>query len=182
MNTGTEHISNELLVKRYQNGDEDALQLLIKTFSPKLVRTIYYYTKNQAPVEDLAQECWYSIIEKLVGLELKINFDVWALCIARRKAIDWIRKQQRSREQAQAMRDEAELSAEAKEAEDKEDKLKRLQLGIQQLSPIQRVVLNMYYLENLSVLEISEVLDISKGTVKSRMFYAREKLKEIITQ
>lgn len=182
MNARTDYTDNELLVKRYQNGDKEALQLLIKRFHPKLVRTIYYYTKDQRPVDDLAQECWYAIIEKLAELELKISFEAWALTIARRKTIDWIRAQQRSRKQAKAMKAEAKSEVQSNKADKKEDKLEKIRIGIHQLSPSQRIVLNMFYLENLSLSEISKVLDISKGTVKSRLFYAREELKNNINR
>ncbi len=180
MSKETKYTDNELLVKRYQNGDKGALQLLIKRFHPMLVRTIYYYTRDKSPVDDLAQECWYVIIKKLAELKLKISFEAWALTIARRKAIDWIRTQQRSRKQAKVMKAEAKSEVQSKKADYKEDKLEKIRIGIQQLPPSQRIVLNMFYLENLSLSEISKVLDISKGTVKSRLFYAREELKNKI--
>lgn len=182
MDKKAKHINFELLVDHYQNGDERALQLLIKQFHPRLVRTVYYYTKDHASVDDLAQECWYAIIEKLEGLRLKISFEAWALTIVRRRAIDWIRAQQRSRKHAEAMKAEAGSEVQISEEENKEDDLEKIRTGIQQLSPPQRIVLNMFYLENLSLTEISKVLDISKGTVKSRLFYAREELKNTINQ
>lgn len=182
MDKAPEHISYELLVKRYQNGDKKALQLLIKKFHPKLVRTIYYYTKDQDSVDDLAQECWYAIIEKLEELKLKISFEAWALTIARRKAIDWIRAQQRSRKHVEAMKAEVNSEIQNNKEYDKEDRLEMIRMGIQQLSQAQKIVLNMFYLENLSLSEISKVLEISKGTVKSRLFYAREELKNSINQ
>jgi len=64
--------------------------------------------------------------------------------------------------------------------DDDDEKLDEIRVGIQQLPMSQRIVLSMFYMENLSLAEISSVLDVSKGTVKSRLFYAREKLKTII--
>jgi RNA polymerase sigma factor (sigma-70 family) len=52
---------------------------------------------------------------------------------------------------------------------------------IQQLSPTQRIVLEMFYLENMKLHEISKVLDVPAGTIKSRLFHARENLKKIMT-
>ncbi|MFD2533218.1 RNA polymerase sigma factor [Gracilimonas halophila] len=181
MNRKSEHIDYEFLISSYQNGDEKALRLLIKKFHPMLVRTIYYYTNDQASVDDLAQEYWYAIIEKLAELKLKISFEAWALTIARRKAIDWIRAQQRARKQAEALKVEADSELQSSD-EDNKDDLEKIRIGIQQLSPTQQIVLTMFYLENLSLSEISKVLGISKGTVKSRLFYAREELKNSINQ
>ncbi|MTI86436.1 MAG: RNA polymerase sigma factor [Balneolaceae bacterium] len=182
MNEKTEHNQYTLLVKQYQAGDKSALKKLIKLFHPRLSRTICYYTKSGVPVDDLAQDCWLSIIKQLPDLKLKINFEVWALGIAHHKAVDWIRKQQRSRNQSQAIETQTHIenTAEARPI-DREEKLERLQVGIRKLPPSQQVILNMFYLENLSLKEISKVLDIAEGTVKSRLFYARENLKKIIS-
>jgi RNA polymerase sigma factor (sigma-70 family) len=177
MNSETEHKLNNLLVQRYQNGEDDALKHLIVRFQPVMIRTIYYHTSNRDAVEDISQDCWYDIIARLKELKLKISFNAWALTIVRRKCIDWIRDQQRERKQAQLLN----LEVEADAAEQKTGvRLEQIQIGIQQLLPTQRIVLTMFYLENLSLEEISDVLDISKGTVKSRLFYARENLKKIL--
>lgn len=174
------HINNEALIDQFQKGDKNALHLLIKRFHPKLVRTITYYTKTKTTVDDIAQECWYAIIKKLEDLELKISFEAWALTIARRKSIDWIRKQQQIRKQVQALEKEAATSPGMHSDAEVEALSARVQAGIQKLSPTQRIVLEMFYLENLSLREISKVLEIPEGTVKSRLFNAREELKEII--
>lgn len=172
----------KFLVTNYQNGDEQALQVLIKKFHPTLIRTLYHYTNDKTPVDDLAQECWYAIIKQLSELELHISFEAWALTIARRKAIDWIRSQQRSRKKAKPLKAQAKFELQEKSADIKDGKMKKIRTGLQQLSSPHRVILRMFYLENLSLSEISHVLDISEGTVKSRLFYAREKLKNKINQ
>jgi DNA-directed RNA polymerase specialized sigma24 family protein len=100
-----------------------ALQIYLH---PVMIRAICYYTRDHDSADDIVQDCWYTIIEKLGGLDLKIR------------------------------------------------------MGIQLLSSAQRIVLEMFYLENLSLREISDVLNIPEGTVKSRLFHAREKLKNII--
>lgn len=182
MTKKTKHTDNELLVKRFQNGEKEALKELIISFQPKLKQTIYFTTKDQAAVDDLSQECWYIIIQKLEDLKLKISFEAWALTIARRKAIDWIRTQQRLRKKARLIKDEAKNDVQSNKTDNKDDKLEKVRIGIQQLPPSQKIVLTMFYLENLSLSDISNVLDISKGTVKSRLFYAREELKNNINQ
>ncbi len=65
---------------------------------------------------------------------------------------------------------------------DEQNKLEKIHLEIQYLPPSQQVILKMFYVENLTLQEISKVLDLSIGTVKSRLFHAREKLKEMITE
>ena len=182
MNPGNENNVNNVLVYRYQNGEDEALKLLIKRFHPVMVRTIVYYTRNCSAVDDIVQDCWYSIIEKLSGLDLQISFDAWALTIAKRKAIDWIRKQQRMRTQAVALHDANLPDVENNETGSEAERLEKIRTGIRLLSPSPRIVLEMFYLENLSLKKISDVLDIPEGTVKSRLFHARENLKKTITK
>ncbi len=148
-----------------------------------MIRQIQYYTKQQEPVKDLAQECWYIIIEKLQHLELKISFDAWALTIAKRKSIDWIRNQQRKRQRDHDIKAESDVYQEsATEALlDANENSNNIHFAIQQLRPTQKIVITMFYLDNLTLQEISEVLDIPVGTIKSRLYHARENLKKIIS-
>lgn len=178
MNIHSKHIATDALVKGYQQGNRDALRLLIKRFHPKLLKTIRYTINRSDAAEDIAQECWYAIIQQLEGLKLKISFDAWALTIARRKSIDWIREQQRERKHAERLKAEAVIKTD--ESENLSALLEIIHNGIVQLPPTQRIVLNLFYLENLNLKEISRMLGIPEGTVKSRLFTAREKLKEII--
>lgn len=181
-NSKSENTIHKVLIDRFQRGDNDALKLLVQQFHPKLKKAIYYHTGNRECVEDLVQECWIGIIQRLEILELKISFEAWALTIARRKSIDWIRKQQRLRKREGILKTEAEMDTGRTEADIDEILLEKIHLAIQQLSPTQRIVLNMFYLENLNLQEVCSVLNVSEGTVKSRLFYARQNLKKIITQ
>lgn len=182
MNRKSKHIDTETLLHKYQQGDRNALKLLIKRFHPKLVNTIRYTINRIEPAEDIAQECWYAIVQQLDKLEIKINFDAWALTIARRKSIDWIREQQRERKYARQLQAEAEADSDmvTEYSEEPPGLLSTIQNSIQQLPPTQRIVLKMFYLENLTLKEISQILGIPEGTIKSRLFTARESLKEIL--
>ena len=180
MEKNQKNISNESLVAQYQQGNRDALKLLIKRFHSKLISMIYYYTNSRIPAEDLAQECWIDIIQKLPELNLKISFEAWAHTIAKRRCIDWIREQQRMRKRAQALKAETTKIEELDEGTDPVDEMETIRTGIMKLPATQRMVLRMFYLDNLSLLEISDVLDVPEGTVKSRLYHAREKLKSII--
>jgi len=180
-----EHISSEELVECHQNGSRDALKLLIKNYHPKMIRTIRYYTQSSEPVDDLAQECWYHIIRQLDQIDLKISFDAWALTIAKRKAIDWIRQQQNRRMDRELLNQFSDADHNSADEQtlahnDDQTKLTEIHSVIQKLPHSQKIVLSMFYMENLSVKEIGNVLELSTGTVKSRLFHARENLKSLI--
>jgi len=182
----SKHIDNNELVERYQQGESQALKVLIRRFHPDLKRVIRHHTRTDHPVEDIVQECWHDIIQKLDGdgLVLKISFDAWAVTVARHKAIDWIRQQQRLRKKKRNYRRQYEADKNIGSTTDEDDivntKLERVQDGINNLPPTQKIVLDMFYMENLSLKEISRVLDIPEGTVKSRLYHARENLKKQI--
>ncbi|MEQ9308420.1 MAG: RNA polymerase sigma factor [Balneolaceae bacterium] len=181
MRNKVEHILNDYLVAKYQEGDKNSLKILIRQFDPSLRRQIYAQTRDKTSLDDLVQESWYAIILGLETLKIQISFDVWALSIARRKAIDWIRHQQSDRKKAQELyfiEQSQQISAE-RELDMILERKAKVKLAIKKLPQSQRIVLSMFYLENYSVKEISEILEISAGTVKSRLYNAREHLKEI---
>ncbi len=182
MSQHAEHIINDYLVDKYQDGDKDSLKILIRQFNPSLQKQIYAQTRDKESLDDLVQESWYAIISGLKEVQIRISFEVWALSIARRKAIDWIRQQQRVRKKTQEIYIEEKEKVLPSETELDVilERKARLRIAIDELPQTQRIVLTMFYLENYSVQEISEVLRISSGTVKSRLFNAREHLKEIL--
>ncbi len=182
MSQHAEHIISDYLVAKYQDGDKDSLKLLIRQFNPSLQKQIYAQTRDMESLDDLVQESWYAIISGLSEVQIRISFEVWALSIARRKAIDWIRQKQRLRKKTEEVyleEQEKSLSSES-DLDIILERKSRLRIAINELPQTQRIVLTMFYLENYSVQEISQVLRISSGTVKSRLFNAREHLKEIL--
>lgn len=165
----------------YQAGDEEALKQLVRHIHPKLEKIIYYSVKKDSVVEDLVQECWYAIIPQLKTLKIEISFQAWALSVARRKAIDWIRTQQKQRKINERLAIEANEGTQLDLSDKGQEKLERVQVEIERLPESQKIVLKLFYLENLSLKEVSGVLGISEGTVKSRLFTARESLKKNVT-
>lgn len=181
MDKNSDHIINEALARRYQSGDKEALKELIRRFNPRLQSKIYYQTKNRDSINDIAQECWYAIIHNLEDVKFQVGFEAWALNIARNKAVDWIRIQQKERK-TQTGSDTELQNIQEEENEIRNMQINELKRGMALISQAQRIVLELFYLENLSLKEISAVLGISIGTVKSRLFNAREQLKKIINK
>lgn len=169
------------LLTCYQSGDEDALKQLIRLTHPKMEKVICSSIRKKSAAEDLVQECWYAIIPQLKTLKIEISFQAWALSIAKRKAIDWIRTQQKQRKINERSDIEADDSIELESQDTMHEKLKKVRVEIEQLPESQKIVLKLFYLENLSLKEVSGVLGISEGTVKSRLFTARESLKKNVT-
>tara|TARA_R110001599_G_scaffold69410_3_gene195391 strand:+ start:166863 stop:167408 length:546 start_codon:yes stop_codon:yes gene_type:complete len=180
MNNRSNHILNESLAREYQSGDKEALKELIMRFNPQLRSKIYYHTRSRDSVHDISQDCWYAIIMKLEEVKFQVGFEAWALNIARNKAIDWIRHQQKDRKGKSDSDQVHSSSVQVEESDLIDTRVTELRKSMNLISDTQRIVLELFYVDNLSIKEISSVLGISSGTVKSRLYTAREYLKKTI--
>jgi RNA polymerase sigma-70 factor (ECF subfamily) len=179
MNNRNDHIINEELARRYQAGDREALKELIKRFNSSLNLKVYTHTRDKDSLNDIVQDCWYVIINNLEEIKFQVGFEAWALNIARNKAIDWIRSQQVRRKTFKSIRQEERVNF--IEADDERElKIQEMKACMSKLPESQKIILELFYKENLTLAEISEALGISRGTVKSRLFTAREQLKKLI--
>jgi len=171
------HIDSEL-VKAFQAGDEKAMAKLVKRWHLIFCKKAYWIVKDTSLSKDIAQESWQIIIDKLHDLQKPSSFKSWALRIVYTTSIDVLREQNRKRIKQNEYEQNQMQSSESIE-EDTELK-NALSNGIKRLPKHQQVVLRLFYTEEYSLKDISELLNISVGTAKSRLFHAREKLKLIL--
>ena len=139
-------------------------------------RQAYFLTGDNEAIKDIAQESWHTIIRKLDTLRDPSRFGIWVSKIVKGKSVDWIRKQQRHRNIFSELKYSDNIKI---EAEVVDEGVTILRSALKQLAPEQRLIISMHYLDQLSVNGISEVLEIPAGTVKSRLFHARNKLNKI---
>ncbi len=170
-------VFDALLVLQYRSGNKRALGLLVKRHHQKLCRHAYWYTRDIEVSKDIVQDCWGVIIAKIPTLKDPNTFGSWAMRIVTRKSLDFLNRTKSNREKLKAFRpDTIAADGEGETA----TKITELQKAMVKLSENQRIVLRLFYTEEYSLKEISTILDISEGTVKSRLFHAREKLKSIL--
>ncbi len=162
-----------------QAGDRKALELLVKRWNPNMIRRVFHTTKDITASQDIVQEAWIVIIKKIRALKDPRAFQSWSLKIATYLAIDWIRYNQRDRKR-EDIRKEVQDELNETSPPPKEGAIGGLKQAISQLPEDQHLVIRMFYLENLSLVTISEIIDVPVGTVKSRLFRGREQLKEIL--
>ena len=171
----SDKILDELLVLQAQDGDHKSLAMLVVRWHKKLVSYCYKQTNNLEVSKDLVQESWQAILKNIGSLNDPAKFRVWAFRIVHNKAISWIRSVQKER----AMEKEALYEANQHAVEDTD--FGPIRRAVNQLPENQKTVLTLFYHNNYSVQEIGEILKLSNGTVKSRLFYARQKVKEYYT-
>lgn len=172
--SATDKIFDGLLVLQYRAGKTDALGLLVSRHHKKLCRQAYWYTHDMDAAKDVAQDCWGAILIKLHTLRNPNLFGSWALRIVTRKSLDYVKKMKR---ELQERTEFTRTNGTNGEGDLQEEQLEKLGKAVLELSPQQQQVLHLFYKEDYSLREISGILEISEGTVKSRLFHAREKLK-----
>jgi len=162
-------IEDQLLVMDAQDGDVSAMEKLVTRWQKRLWRHAYRLTNDIQAAWDVTQQSWLGIIKGLNRLEDPANFKSWAYRITTNKATDWCKKKN-------AIHQVACERLESIESKEKKDIGIKEMLG--KLDIRKRMVVSLYYFEQLSVSEISQVLNIPAGTVKSRLSAARNDLKE----
>ena len=172
-----EKVFDGLMVLEYQSGKKKALSILVKRHHLRLCRHSYRYTEDIEAAKDVVQEAWKTIMGKLHTLKDPNSFGSWATMIVTRKSLDHIDRVKRNRKRNENYGQE---NWENDDTDGNATDIKRLQSAIKELSHDQQMVLRLFYTESYSLKEIGEILEISVGTAKSRLFHAREKLKKIL--
>lgn len=175
------NLSDIDLIIAYQKGNKKAFSFLVKRWHMQFCKLAYWYIKDADASKDIAQESWTIIFYKLQDLKEPSKFKSWAFRIVHRKSIDWLRAFNRKQihKEKYANENKTHIIQEI-EKEDNSKRILLLKNEIHKLSSNQKIVINLFYREGCSLKQISSLLNISEGTVKSRLFHAREKLKKII--
>jgi len=161
----------ELLVIDAKQGDKTAFTQLCQHFHPSLLRYSYKLCQDVQLSHDAVQNSWIKITKSIVKIEDPRAFRSWLYQSVRWQTIDLIRKHQRDKQRLSEI-DVDELSTE----EDKNNNGPLL-THIAELSDIDKQAIHLFYLDEMSIEEISIVLEVPSGTVKSRLYRARQMLK-----
>ena len=170
MERTVEQLIDEILVMDCQSGRVKAMEMLVSRWQKRLWQYAFHLTGNADAAWDITQEGWLGIIKGIRRLHDPARFRPWAYKIITNKANDWIKRKKDTRQKS------IELTEAPQIEHKKEIGVKEL---VQKLEFRKKVVISLYYFEQLSVSEISVALRIPKGTVKSRLAGAREELKKL---
>ena len=170
MRTASEQLIDEILVMDCQSGRAKALELLVRRWQKRLWHHAYRLVGDSEAAWDVTQQSWLGIVKGIRKLRDPARFRAWAYRITTNNAADWIKKRSSARRVA------LDEIPDPPRREQKEVGLKEL---LDMLDVRKRVVLSLYYLEELSIAEVGMALKIPKGTVKSRLHAAREELRQL---
>lgn len=182
MQRDPELILTEFLVLRCQNGDRDALGQLVELWHKPLLRIACRRTQDADAAADLLQETWLAACRGLARLKDPSRFPGWISGILAHKATDWVRQQQSRRRVFDSLTNvsRTEHSAPPMPEQSTRETIGELRTALRQLDDDHRTVLEMFYLDGWSVALIGQVLHVPPGTVKSRLFHARKKLRDML--
>ncbi len=170
--------TDRFLILQYREGNTSVLPVLVKRYHKLFCEKAYWVTKDKEAAKDIAQEGWISIINKLHTLKNVGSFKSWALRIIYTKAIDGVKIRRKENDNLKSV---SEIESVSPAFEDKSDQIHLALLkAIQKLPKEKQDIIRLFYAEKYSVIEISTFLNIPVGTVKSRLFKAREKLKSLL--
>ena len=174
--------SDEVLIGRIAHGDRLAMQVLYARHHVRVYRFVLRLVRNEATAEDLISDVFLDVWRQAAKFEGRSAVSTWMLSIARFKALSVLRR--RPEEEL----DEETADTIADQADDpevvlaKKDKGAVLRQCLTKLSAEHREIVDLVYYHEKSVEEVAGIVGIPEATVKTRMFYARKKLSELLTE
>jgi len=182
MANAPERVFAEYLVVLAQAGEPRAFARLVAHWQPRLLAHAARLSGRADAARDAVQDAWLAIARGIARLDDPARFGVWAYRIVTRKCADAMRGEIRARRTNAAFA--AEPTGVPPPAPDAEilagDAAVALRRALAALSPDHRAVLGLFYADEMSVGDIASVLGIPPGTVKSRLFHARNHLKHAL--
>lgn len=175
-------IHDEWLVLQCQDGNTAAFSELVAKWQPQILRHAMRLTANRDAAADVSQAAWLAIIRGIDRLNDPACFRRWAYRIVSFKSADWIRDRQQDRTFATPISTEPTDYRATGTAHGGEDEIAAIRLAMLRLAPDQKSILTMFYLEDMPLTEIAEAMSLPLGTVKSRLHYARQALKDTLTR
>ncbi|MGD1089686.1 MAG: sigma-70 family RNA polymerase sigma factor [Verrucomicrobiota bacterium] len=174
------------LVRRARCGDLEAYDVLVKRYQERIFATIYHMTSNHEDANDLAQESFIKAFQALKSFKGGSSFYTWLYRIAVNKTINFLKQRKNRRHMSL---NDLDFNAEhdpdlmalisdntPRRAAGLTELQEKLNAALMKLSEPHRLVVVLHDVQGQSHEEIAKVMDCNIGTVRSRLFYARQQL------
>jgi RNA polymerase sigma-70 factor, ECF subfamily len=174
--------SDEALIGLIAECDKRAMQVLYARHNVRVYRFILRLTGNQSLAEDLVSEVFLDVWRQADGFEAKSQVSTWLLAIARYKALSALRRRTDEHLNDQMAATIEDTADDPETVAYTKDRNTIVQKCLRQLSPAHREVIDLVYYHEKSVDEVAEIVGVPPATVKTRMFYARSKMADLLPQ
>jgi len=179
------------LVRRVKRGDLEAYDDLVRRYQERIYATIYHMTAHHEDANDLAQETFIKAFNALGSFKGDSGFFTWLYRIAVNRTLNYL-KQRKTRNHLslndvdfQAEHDPAWVALVSEKTPRREASLHELQenlnIALQKLSEDHRMVVTLHDIQGMPHEEIARIMDCNAGTVRSRLFYARQQLQAYLS-
>jgi RNA polymerase sigma-70 factor (ECF subfamily) len=183
---------DQQLVARTQAGEATAFDELVIKYTPRLYGLVYNMTSNHEDTNDLLQDVFAKAYKAIRGFRGKSSFYTWIHSIAVNMTLNFLKKRSRRYHlslddvDASIQNDKEFLELTASSSPVREADLselqRRLNEAMMKLSEEHRAVVTMFHIQGMPHAEISKILGVSEGTVRSRLFYANRQLQNFLDE
>jgi RNA polymerase sigma factor (sigma-70 family) len=183
---------DQQLVARTQAGEAGAFDQLVVKYTPRLYGLVYNMTSNHEDTNDLLQDVFAKAYKAIRGFRGKSSFYTWIHSIAVNMTLNFLKKRGRRYHlslddvDASIQNDKEFLELTATSSPVREADLselqRRLNEAMMKLSEEHRAVVTMFHIQGMPHAEISKILRVSEGTVRSRLFYANRQLQNYLDE
>ena len=182
MISSSDRILDDLLARRCKRGDGQAWRVLVGRYEKRLLYFIRRLVDDERDAWDVLQQTWLSALKNIARLDEPRALRTWLYRIARNEAVNHLRRDGRRIETIDSDAVENVADDSADDEMWSSEAAEQVHAALGKLSLPHREVLTLHFLEDASVEEIAAVLDVPSGTVKSRLYYARDALRRQLEQ
>jgi RNA polymerase sigma-70 factor, ECF subfamily len=172
--------SDAVLLSLVAQGERDALELLFRRHHARVFRFLTRLVDNEAVAEELVSEVFLEVWRHAGAFAARSQVSTWLLSIARHKALSVLRRrsaEELDEETAELIEDPADDPEVALQKAQRSEILRGV---IEQLSPPQRQIVDLVYYREQTIDDVAASLGIPLATVKTRLFYARKRMGELL--
>jgi RNA polymerase sigma-70 factor (ECF subfamily) len=174
--------ADDILIGRIAKGDRLAMETLFGRYRVPVYRFVLRMVRNPATAEDLNSDVFLDVWRQAGTFEGRSTVSTWIFSIARFKALNALQRrpmEELDEAKADTIKD---TSDDPEIALAKKDKAALLRECLLKLSADHREIVNLVYYQHKSVEDVAGIVGIPEATVKTRMFYARKKLSELLAE
>lgn len=182
---GTRMVSataDQALVEAIATGDQFALRTLYNRHRVRIFRFAVRLVGDAASAEDIVSESFIEVWRQACRFEGRSSVSTWIMSIARFKALSVRRRRQEIEIDENVMETIADQSATPEQIVLETDRRIQLRACLARLSPEHREIVDLVYYHDKTIEEVAEIIGVPKNTVKTRMFYARRRLAQLLVQ